>query len=170
MRTPTPPPVAERRRQRALRAFVVLWALWLVFDGTAHWVAGLVAAALAALLASAFATGPERTWKPLRLPGFALFFLVESFRGGVDVAWRSLHPRVPVQPFFFAHPMTLPEGAPSTLLISVISLLPGTLSAELRPDRDELVVHALSEGGDAAVNRLERRIARLFDAPAEDTT
>ena len=168
MSTPTRPRASGRRRQRALSGLVLLFALWLVFDGTDHWIAGVTAAALAALLAGAFPAATEHPWHPFRLPGFVLFFLLESFRGGIDVAWRSLHPDMPVQPVFFDHPMTLPEGAPSTLLISVISLLPGTLSAELRPDRDQLVVHALTEGGAAAVERLQQRIGWLFDiAPME---
>ena len=164
MDTTSPPPRLWRRGQRALVGFALLFSLWLVFDGAHDWTAGLFAAGLAAILAAAFSGGPAHPWRPFRLPSFALFFLFESFRGGIDVAWRSLHPRMPVRPRFFVRPMTLPDGPPSTLLISVISLLPGTLSAELRPTTNELVVHTLTEGGEAAVNRLEQRIAWLFNA------
>lgn len=146
----------------AAQGFVILFSLWLVFDGLDGWPVGLLAAAIGGGLAAWLAEGRPFWWNPLRLVEFAGFFVFESFRGGIDVAWRSLHPSMPVAPRFFEHDIALPEGQPSTLLISVISLLPGTLSAELLPGENVLVVHSLAEGGEESVARLERRIARLF--------
>lgn len=143
----------------------MLFSLWLVFDGLAGWPVGVLAALTGAALAAWLADSQPFWWNPFRLVEFAGFFLVESFRGGIDVAWRSLHPRMPVSPRFFEHEIKLPEGQPSTLLISVISLLPGTLSAELQRDERVLIVHSLTEGGEESVQRLERRIARLFSVP-----
>ena len=150
----------------AAQGFVVLFSLWLVFDGLDGWPVGVLAALIGGGLAAWLAGSEPFWWNPLRLIEFAGFFLFESFRGGIDVAWRSLHPRMPVSPRFFEHEIHLPEGQPSTLLISVISLLPGTLSAELKRDEHVLVVHTLAEGGEDSVDRLEHRIARLFSLPA----
>lgn len=149
----------------AVQGFVVLFSLWLVFDGLSGWPVGVLAALIGGALAAWLADSEPFWWNPLRLVEFAGFFLYESFRGGIDVAWRSLHPRMPVSPRFFEHEIHLPGGQPSTLLISVISLLPGTLSAELKRDDHVLVVHTLAEGGEDSVNRLEHRIARLFSLP-----
>lgn len=144
------------------QGFVVLFTLWLVLDGLDGWPAGLLAALIGGALAAWLAEGRPFWWNPLRLVEFAGFFIFESFRGGIDVAWRSLHPRMPVAPRFFAHEIHVPEGQPSTLLISTISLLPGTLSAELVRGKNVLVVHTLADGGEDSVARLEHRIARLF--------
>lgn len=146
----------------AVQGFVILFLLWLVLDGFDGWPVGLLAAAIGGGLAAWLAEGRPFWWNPVRFVEFAGFFVFESFRGGIDVAWRSLHPRMPVAPRFFKHQIALPEGQPSTLLISVISLLPGTLSAELVPGGNVLVVHSLVEGGEESVARLERRISRLF--------
>jgi len=146
----------------AAQGFVILFVLWLVLDGFDGWPAGLLAAAVGGGLAGWLAEGRPFWWSPFRLVEFAGFFVFESFRGGIDVAWRSLHPRLPITPSFFDHEIGLPQGQPSTLLISVISLLPGTLSAELVRDDHVLVVHSLSPGGEHSVARLENRIARLF--------
>ncbi len=146
----------------ATQGFVVLFSLWLVFDGLDGWPVGLLAALIGGGLAAWLAEGRPFWWNPIRLVEFAGFFVFESFRGGIDVAWRSLHPRMPVSPRFFEHDISVPEGQPSTLLISTISLLPGTLSAELVPGEHVLVVHTLAEGGEESVTRLEHRIARLF--------
>lgn len=152
----------------ALQGFVVLFSLWLVFDGLDGWPVGVLTALIGGGLAAWLADSKPFWWNPFRLVEFAGFFLFESFRGGIDVAWRSLHPRMPIGPRFFEHPIALPEGQPSTLLISTISLLPGTLSAELERDAHVLVVHTLAEGGEDSVERLERRIARLFSVAEPD--
>lgn len=151
-----------------MQVFVGLFALWLVFDGVDDWPVGLLAAVFGSVLAFWLGSGSSVGWQPRQLPGFAWFFLIESLRGGMDVAWRSLHPGLPVRPEFFEHPIAVPQGQPSTLLISVISLLPGTLSAELLRREHILVVHSLTPGGRHSVRRLERRIARLYGLePAE---
>jgi multicomponent Na+:H+ antiporter subunit E len=53
---------------------------------------------------------------------------------GLDVAWRALHPALPIEPQFQRFRLHLPEGQPRTLMVSVLSLMPGTLSAELEDD------------------------------------
>lgn len=154
----------------ATQGFFVLFALWLVFDGLDGWPVGVLAALIGGGLAAWLADSEPFWWNPLRLFEFAGFFVFESFRGGIDVAWRSLHPRMPLAPRFFEHEIRVPEGQPSTLLISTISLLPGTLSAELVRGEPVLVVHTLADGGEESVARLEYRIARLFSVapPRQD--
>jgi len=144
------------------QAFVLLLAIWLILDGGSDWPAGAVAALVGGVIAAWLAEGKPQFWNPLRLIGFAGFFIVESFRGGIDVARRTLDPRLPIAPEFFEHHIGLPAGQPATLLISTISLLPGTLSAELKTDEKVLVVHALGPGGPDAVVRLEDWIGWLF--------
>jgi len=144
------------------QSFIVLFSIWLVFEGAQAWPVGVLAAITGGVVAGWLADEPPRKWNPLRLFEFCAFFLIESVRGGMDVAWRTLHPKMPVRPNFFRHRMVLPKGQPSTLLISTISLLPGTLSAELDRDENVLVVHSLTGGGARSVERLEQRIARLF--------
>ncbi|MDT8439035.1 MAG: Na+/H+ antiporter subunit E [Wenzhouxiangellaceae bacterium] len=147
-----------------IQTLPVLFVLWLVLDGAGSWPVGLLAAVLAALALGWLAEGPLFRLAPGPLLAFAAFFLIESLRGGTDVAWRTLHPRLPIAPDFFDYSIDLPRGPATTLLISTISLLPGTLSAELKRDEHRLVVHSLSGGGHESVARLERRIAVLFRA------
>lgn len=146
------------------QALPVLFVLWLVLDGTRSWPLGLFVAAAAALTVGWLADGPPLVLSPLRLLAFAGFFVIESLRGGLDVAWRTLHPKLPIDPRFFDFDVALPRGPATTLLISTISLLPGTLSAELKRDEHVLVVHSLAGDGRESVERLQRRIAPLFRA------
>jgi multicomponent Na+:H+ antiporter subunit E len=93
---------------------------------------------------------------------FVPLFLWRSLAGGLDVAGRALAPTLPIQPSLIEYRTELPEGLPRVVLANVVSLLPGTLSADFHGDT--LMLHVLSEGaGDEAdLRRLERSVARMF--------
>ncbi|WP_041717896.1 Na+/H+ antiporter subunit E [Alkalilimnicola ehrlichii MLHE-1] len=150
--------LTSRRLFWALTGAVLLWTLFTAGQG---WDPLGLLVVTAATLAGAWWTP---LWlRPVRwhaLPGFGLYFVDRSVRGGVDVAWRALQPTMPLQPQWRVRPLRLPAGGPRSLLVSVISLMPGTLCAELVDD--ELVVHALAQGLDGELDELERRIARLY--------
>jgi len=155
--------MSPRQRLRfALRVAPLLLVVWLLLDGTENLVVGVVAAALGGAVA---ALVPPLRPIPVRLtavPGFAVFFVIESFRGAVDVAWRAMHHALPIVPHLERHAIRLPVGPARTMFVGVVSLLPGTLSADLPPDEDVLVVHAIAGDPTVALRRLETRIARLF--------
>jgi multicomponent Na+:H+ antiporter subunit E len=151
----------------ALEVFVPLTLLWIALNGFERLPIGLLAAAAGGALAGALASERPYRWRPLRLVGFVGFFLAESFRGGVDVASRALRPEMPIQPAFRWFRHGLPAGQPRTLLVSILSLLPGTLSADLVDDGATLVVHTLTTGASASVERLQARIRWLFAFPEE---
>lgn len=153
------------RLSYALRAAVVLFALWLVLDGTGNLAVGGLAALLAGALAAAFPPVQGFTVRLLALPGFAAFFTRESLLGAADVAWRALRPQLPIEPHLLRHAITLPAGPPRTLLVSTVSLLPGTLSARLLAEENVLLVHAIAPHPEEGLHRLEAQIARLFGLP-----
>ncbi|MGY6588027.1 MAG: Na+/H+ antiporter subunit E [Wenzhouxiangella sp.] len=152
---------------RALGVFLALLAVWWVLDGSEYLWLGLLAAGLGTALAVALATPRRDRLRPGRLPGFVVFFLVESVRGGMDVALRAFRPRLPIHPHCFDYALSLPAGKPRLLLVSVTSLLPGTLSADLSADGQTVRIHAINESPQEAVRALEAQVARLFAIPAE---
>lgn len=151
---------------RGVQVFASLLLVWLVLDGGGS-ALGVAVGAAAAALGARVAVRLVAADRPHRLrlaalPAFAVYFVVESLRGAADVAWRALHPRLPVEPHLATHVVALPAGAPRTLLLSVVSLLPGTLGADLHAADGTLRVHAITPGALAGVHELERRVARLF--------
>ena len=146
----------------ARQVFVVMLFFWLALSGTEAWLAGLAVSVAGAALSAWVATIVPRPMAPLRVLPFALYFVVESMRGGLDVAWRALHPSLPIQPQFQRFSLALPQGQPRTLMVSVLSLMPGTLSAELEDDGETLVVHALTDSAMESVEQLQGRIRWLF--------
>lgn len=158
----------KRRIQLLLRragpraaGYALLW--WILTGGDqASWVIGLpvVIAATAANLMLLPAVG----WR-CSLTGMARFlpyFLWQSLLGSVDVAKRALNPRLPLAPFLLHYFLRLPTGSARIFFANTVSLLPGTLSAELLDDC--LTVHALDEALPvrAKLQTLEARIADLF--------
>jgi len=156
-------PMSPRQRLSfALRVAPLLLIVWLLLDGAQNLVVGVIAAALGGVVA---AVVPPLRPIPVRLaaiPGFAFFFVIESLRGAIDVAWRAMHPSLPIVPHLEQHAIRLPVGPARTMFVGVVSLLPGTLSADLPPDDDHLVVHAITGDPTEALRRLESRVARLF--------
>lgn len=152
---------------RALGVFLALLTVWWVLDGSEYLWLGLLASGLGTALGLFLATRRRDRLRLTRLPAFALFFLVESVRGGLDVALRAFHPRLPIHPHCFDHYVSLPAGKPRLLLVSVTSLLPGTLSADLSADGQTVRIHAINESPLEAVQLLEAQVARLFAIPVE---
>ena len=144
----------------------VLW--WLIPQGrTDAWLVGLPAVVLAALASVALGYNRHAGFSPAALPAFVILFLRDSVRGGLDVAWRTLGPKVRIAPGFRRYRLRVNHPAARVLLINCIGLLPGTLAADLDGNNAEL--HLLDTGVDPApqLRQLEQAIARLFGAPLE---
>jgi multicomponent Na+:H+ antiporter subunit E len=108
--------------------FALLW--WILTDGAqGSWPVG-VPVVLLALFAS-IKLMPAASWSLPGIARFVPFFLWHSLRAGADVAGRALRPRMPISPALIDWPWRLPPGLPRVLMANTVSLLPGTLSAEL---------------------------------------
>lgn len=149
---------------RRIVLFAVLW--WILTGGSIDsWLIGAPVALLAAWLSLAL-------WadSPLSLLGVVRFlpwFAYQSLAGATDVAMRALQPRMPLHPGLVRHRLRVPQGACSVTLANVVSMLPGTLSADL--DGHDLVIHALDTRQDlrGMLLDLEPRIAAIFGVSLE---
>lgn len=147
----------------ASRTFLFALAWWILTEGsTASWWFGAPAVACATLLSVAILPPSPIAW--LALLSFVPFFLARSVLGGADVAWRAFHPRMPIAPDLADYPLRLPPGLPRVCMVNAVSLLPGTLSAEL--DRDTLKVHVLDKRKDftTEIEAVEQYVAAMFGA------
>ena len=152
-----------------LPRLVLFAGAWLVIAGTdpTSWIIGapaVIAATWASLRLSRRAGGSPRLLAAL---AFAPFFLWHSLKGGLDVAWRVMRPRMRIAPGIHTYRLRLASASARVVLLDTLSLLPGTLSADLRGDL--LTVHALDAADGAALDAdiagLERRIGALFGEP-----
>lgn len=149
-----------------LLRLVLFAGAWLAIAGTdpSSWIIGapaVIAATWASLRLSRRDGGSPRLLAALI---FVPFFLWQSLKGGLDVAWRVMRPLMRIAPGIHRYRLRLSNATARVVLLDTLSLLPGTLSADLRGDL--LTVHALdaSDGAalDADIAQLERRIGALF--------
>ena len=145
--------------------YSIMW--WALTDGAAgSWWIGVPAVACAVIVSVALLQQAGIVWR--EVVGFVPFFLWHSLKGGVDVARRVFHPRMPIAPELIEYPLRLPPGLPQVTLINITSLLPGTLSAEI--EGQVLKVHVLDSRGDflLELKALERRVGRMWGRAADD--
>lgn len=84
---------------------------------------------------------------------FVVYFFKELFVANLRVARRVLASRRQLRPAVVAVPLDARTDVEITLLASVISLTPGSLSLDVSTDRKVLYIHAL-DAGDVARFRL----------------
>lgn len=144
-----------------LSALAALWALLTDADPGA-WLLGVPALLAAAWAAWKLGGDVEAGLSPLGLLRFAPFFVWESLRGGLDVAARTLAPRMRIRPGFFLYRTRLLRQDARVFLANCVSLLPGSLAADL--DGDHLEIHLLDAEADPSrdLRRLELAVARVF--------
>jgi multicomponent Na+:H+ antiporter subunit E len=166
---------SDRRRdgQRLLVRGLLFVALWLVMAGSdpSSWIIGVPTVAFATW--ASLRLNPDTTAagrSGMRLLGmlrFAPYFVIQSVRGGLDVAQRVFRPTLRIYPGFQSYRPRLKDPIARVVFLDSISLLPGTLSADMR---DGLIrVHALDARGDLQpeLARLEAAVAALFGEPLE---
>lgn len=160
----------EQRNYRWLLPRMVLFALlwWLLTEGNASswWFGGplvLLTTGISALLA------PPSRRSLVGWLRFIPFFIGHSLKGGFDVAWRAMHPALPIAPLLVEYRMRLPDEQARVFLANTASLLPGTLGA--RFEGSSLQVHVLDGNGDfhRELETLEKRVAALFRIDLEPT-
>lgn len=150
-----------------LRGVVCALVWWALAEGRPDsWGVGGVSVILA-VLASLVLSPPGRGGiAPLGLLGFTGFFLIQSVKGGSQVAARALRPRMDLAPALVEVPVTLPEGVARVLLVNTLNLLPGTVCVGLRGDTLRLHVLDARLPIDAELRAVEARIAQLWrEAP-----
>lgn len=147
---------------RRLILFALIW--WsLTEDYSESWWLGTPTVTLCAFISVKLLPSVPFVWRELFT--FTPFFLWWSLKGGLDVAWRVFHPRLPIAPELVDYPTRLPPGLPLFMFGNALNLLPGTLNAQL--DGPIVKIHVLNRSGNflPEVKALERRIARLSGVP-----
>ena len=150
---------------RFLMGGLVFSAVWSIFAGArdpASWIIGLPAVVAAAWCYASLAQDRRHRLSLLALAQFIPLFFWESFKGGIDVARRVLGPRLHVAPGLLDYRLGLTLPSARVFFVDLVSLLPGTLSADVQGDR--LRVHALDRSVNPAgdLRRLERLVAAIF--------
>ena len=136
---------------------------WIITDGSlTSWLVGVPALVSAVWVRSRLDNGASQKLSLVGLVRFVPYFLYESLRGGATVAARALAPRVRIEPRFVRYHTTLNCPSARVLFANCVSLLPGTLAADL--SNEWLEVHAICDEPTALaeLTKLEQAITRIY--------
>jgi multicomponent K+:H+ antiporter subunit E len=158
---------------------LLLFIVWLFLNNSVS-LGHIVLATLLALIIP-LATSPFRAKQPLIVkPGLALrhilLVLYDIVTANVQVAILILGPTKKLTPAFVKVPLDLTHNMPITILASIVSLTPGTVSAEVYPWEESLIddkepeerfllIHVLNlEDEQALINTIKAR----YEAPLKE--
>ena len=148
---------------------LALWLSWLALNNTvapAHIVLGALLAWVLPLTGMHLADG---VWPRLHRPGVALKLalrvLGDIVVSNVEVARRVLGPESAIRPGFVRVPLDLTDDWAITALAGIITMTPGTLTADIAEDRSYLLVHAFHvDDADAIIASIKTR----YEAPLKE--
>jgi multicomponent Na+:H+ antiporter subunit E len=156
-------------------AFIVLLGFWLLFTFSLEMpnlIVGAVASLLTILFFSKYFIKP--VWKmlePQRYFWFILYLIIfvwECIKANFDVAYRVLHPAMPIKPGIVKVKLNLKTNIAKTILANSITMTPGTISVDLIDDT--LYVHWIyvsstdpKEYSRKVAGRFEKYIRRIFE-------
>jgi len=136
----------EHRTQRYLTAFVVSYGVWLALVGTLNWqellIGGVISAIVAALGWRYFSqVGFSRlsVKKLLYLILYIPVFFWAMIKANFDVAYRVIHPRMPINPGIVVIKTDLKSDSGKLALANSITLTPGTLTMDV--EGDSMLIH-----------------------------
>lgn len=153
-------------REPTLTAIIL--GLWLVLNSTlapGHVLLGLALGLSIPPLTRSLRPEPPRVGRPALALRLAAVVLRDIVLANIEVARRILGPEARLTPRFFRVPLDIQAPYGIATLAAIITLTPGTVSADVSPDRRFLLVHGLN------VDDVERTIAeikRRYETPLRE--
>lgn len=133
----------------------------------------IVAIFIAYLTGDMFVNRPHIFKHPSRYFWFLYFlpiFLWECFKANIDVAYRVMHPFVPIRPGIVKVKTKLKTDTALTFLANAITLTPGTLSIDVDKEKGFIYVHWLyvehqdiDKATEVIVKKFEKILGRIFE-------
>lgn len=139
---------------------------------SANVIAGISAALITTLLFGRyFVSGVGKLLEPRRYFWLLIFLVVftwECLKANFDVAYRVIHPKMPIKPGIIRVKLELKSDFAKVMLANSITMTPGTLSVDLVGDM--LYVHWIyvrtvdpQKYSQFVTGKFEKYIKRIFD-------
>jgi multicomponent K+:H+ antiporter subunit E len=145
-----------------------LWLVWLLLANSltrGQLLLGAFLAAVLPLLTARFWPDRPHMHQPFTLMRYLAVLLWDIVRANLTVARLVLGPTARLRPAFIHLPLDLGNDFAIAVLANTISLTPGTVSADISPDRRTLLIHALDVTDEA---RLVAHIKSRYEAPLKE--
>ncbi|QBY53206.1 Na+/H+ antiporter subunit E [Cupriavidus oxalaticus] len=148
---------------------LILLLMWLMLANSiapGHWLLGaLLGWAIGRLADRWLVLSAFRLSRPDLILRLSIHVLIDIVMANIEVAILVLGRTARLRPAFIVVPLDVEHELATTALISIVSLSPGTLCAELSDDRRALLVHVLDLEEEAA---LVERIKSRYEVPLKE--
>lgn len=146
---------------KILITFILLWVIWIFFTGinpypltmgaAQEMIIGAICAALVAGLSYdlVFEKPASEKINPRKwayMIAYIPAYIWAEIKAHLNVAYRVLHPKLPMKPAILRLPTDLRTDVGVTALANSITMTPGTLSVEINEEKPELYIHWISAG------------------------
>jgi len=160
---------------RYLILFIILFLFWLMLTfelSTANLVTGAIAALISVLFfGKYFVRDVTKFLQPVRyfwLIVYIIIFIWECVKANFDVAYRVLHPAMPIRPGIVKVKLNLESNIGRAFLAMSITMTPGTIAVDIIDDH--IYIHWIyisSEDPDVyskkISGRFEKHLKRIFE-------
>jgi multicomponent Na+:H+ antiporter subunit E len=152
--------------KKILSTFLVLWLIWLLLAGFGIdevILGGAVALILSVIIARtvSYSFGIGIVWQAIRfLVIYVPLFLYKMVLSNLDMAYRVLSPKLPINPRIVKVPTNLKGDLTKLILANSITLTPGTLSLDV--EDDGVLVHWINASGETAED-YQSKISKEFE-------
>lgn len=152
----------------------IAWALLNWMPDWQHLVVGIFVAAFVAYMTGDFfikrldvlTHATRYLWFFYYVP----IFIWECFKANIDVAFRVIHPALPIHPGIVKVKTSLTSDTALTFLANSITLTPGTLTVDIDKENGFLYIHwievrhkDIEKATKVIVERFERILKRIFE-------
>jgi len=164
--------------RKQLILFTLGFIVWCLLNWVPDWqhiIVGLLLSVVAVVLTyDLFERTPCKESHPRRywyfISEYLPIFLWEVLKANIDVAYRVLHPKLPLNPGIVKVKTTLTTDTGLTFLANSITLTPGTLTVDIDSDDNVLYIHCIDVNAEDVetatkdiVERFERILRKIFE-------
>lgn len=160
---------------RKVILILLAFVIWLLLTWTLQWqslvIGGIISIMTGLLFGNLAITTPSKVFQPQRWFWAILYipmFTWEMAKANFDVAYRVLHPKMPIEPGIVRVKTKLKSEMGRTFLANSITLTPGTFTIDI--NEDVLYIHCikvkhqdLDEASKDIVARFEGLLLKIFD-------
>jgi len=160
-------PKENHRIRNFLYLFILLVLIWLALTSTLHWqelTVGIVTSLIISFFLSK--TYLKLSLPPLSIKRIAFFFIYigvlfkEIITANIDVAYRIIHPKMPIKPGIVVIKTSLRQDVAKMILANSITLTPGTFTLDIIEDR--LLIHWINVKTED-INEATKMIGEKFE-------
>jgi len=159
------------RAFKILLTFGIMAVFWILLSGifdAFHLISGLICCAIVSVISYDLLVkgeSEEKLLKSLRLLLYIPWELWQIVLANIDVAYRVLHPKMPIDPLIIEFETTLRKEFSLVTLANSITLTPGTITILVEPEKGKFWVHAIAKKPAAALlvdQTMQRKVANVF--------